>query len=345
MHDAIRRYEPDALYLGDRYQSFYYPEVALAAGKHVDVISTNLNASWNDGTFLNAYLDTLHRLTGKPLIISEFYMAAAQNGTGNKNSVGGFPAVTTQRQRRDALTNTLGNLARLPYVVGADWFQYYDEPPHGREDDGEDCNFGLVDIHDHPYDDVASAFAAAKPSLIKATAFPKIRDATAGVPPAAADPFADFRRLMAIKNWDRKRGFIPPDTENPLGDLYICWTPKAMYLAAYVMDIAEPDYYKNAEIPDIDRAAWTIRVNDHPILTARVGAGKKPTISDPALRVESISGTYQEVRCVNAVALPADRFGREILRAGDGIELESTFETFAHANTMKWHGKFVLSDR
>ena len=26
MHDAIRKFDPDALYLGDRYQSFYYPE-------------------------------------------------------------------------------------------------------------------------------------------------------------------------------------------------------------------------------------------------------------------------------------------------------------------------------
>lgn len=37
----------------------------------------------------------------------------------------------------------------LPAVVGMDWFQYFDEPTHGR-DDGENFNFGLVDIHDQP---------------------------------------------------------------------------------------------------------------------------------------------------------------------------------------------------
>ena len=54
-------------------------KLALASRQYVDVVSTNLNASWNDGTFLNSFLDTLHKLTGKPIIVSEFYMAAAEN--------------------------------------------------------------------------------------------------------------------------------------------------------------------------------------------------------------------------------------------------------------------------
>ena len=40
-----------ALILGDRYQSFYYPEVARACGHYVDAVSTNLNAPWSDGSF------------------------------------------------------------------------------------------------------------------------------------------------------------------------------------------------------------------------------------------------------------------------------------------------------
>ena len=100
MRDAIRKYDPDAMYLGDRYQSFYYPELPSAGRQYLDVVSTNLNASWNDGTFLNSFLDTLHKLTGKPIIVSEFYMAAAENNSGNKNSVGGFPTVSTQRERQ-----------------------------------------------------------------------------------------------------------------------------------------------------------------------------------------------------------------------------------------------------
>jgi hypothetical protein len=87
-------------------------------------------------------------------------MSAEENRSGNRNKVGGFPIVERQTERAEALTNTLRELASLPYVVGADWFQYYDEPPHGRKLDGEDYNFGLVDIHDEPYAEVTEAFAS-----------------------------------------------------------------------------------------------------------------------------------------------------------------------------------------
>src|SRR4030095_4867522 len=44
-----------------------------------------------------------------------------------------------------------------PTIVGAHWFQYYDHPRGGR-DDGEDYNFGLVDIADCPYEPLVSTF-------------------------------------------------------------------------------------------------------------------------------------------------------------------------------------------
>src|SRR5439155_1479490 len=68
VREIIRTYDPRGLILGDRYQSFYYPEVARASAPHVDTASANLNASWNDGTFTRYYLDTLHALTGKPVL-------------------------------------------------------------------------------------------------------------------------------------------------------------------------------------------------------------------------------------------------------------------------------------
>ena len=145
VHDIIRKYDRRALILGDRYQSFYYPEVADAAAPYVDAISCNLNASWHDGSFVRFQLDTLHALTEKPVFVSEFYMAATANRSGNKNDHGIFPVVPTQRERAHGIRTTLNMLVRLPYVVGADWFQYFDEPTEGRYD-GENFNFGLVDI-------------------------------------------------------------------------------------------------------------------------------------------------------------------------------------------------------
>jgi hypothetical protein len=158
VRDIIRKYDQRALILGDRYQSFYYPEVARAATRYVDAVSTNLNVSWNDGSFARFYLETLHRLAAKPVLIGEFYLCAQDNRSGNKNDRGVYPVVATQRTRRRILQHA-ADIAQNPYVIGADWFQYYDEPTHGRFD-GENFNFGLVDIHDRPYRTSRGCFRA-----------------------------------------------------------------------------------------------------------------------------------------------------------------------------------------
>jgi hypothetical protein len=356
MHDTLHRLEPDAMYLGDRFQSFYYPEVAKACRPYVDIVSTNLNASWNDGTFLNSYLDTLHQLTGKPIIVSEFYMAAKENQSGNKNSVGGFPEVISQRERAASLANTLRELVRRPYVVGSDWFQYYDEAPHGRKLDGEDYNFGLVDIHDTPYEHVTEAFAALELSELKsaagsqaAPAFSRQQNALSGtaamtVPPAPADPLSDFEFIRAIKSWDRRRGFVPPVSDHPIGDLYLCWSPAALYLATYVIDVVEPDYYRDGKIPDIDRALWTVQVNGGKPISARIGAGKDPVTNGAPARVQSISGVYHDVRCITVIQLQAQHLGKETLRVDDEFELESSFVSHGQAYRVEWKGKFTLSE-
>jgi hypothetical protein len=344
MRDTIRKLDPGALYLGDRYQSFYFPEVVAASRPHVDVASTNLNASWDDGTFIKAYLDTLHQLSGKPLIISEFYMAASENRSGNKNKVGGFPQVTTQKQRAAALANTLRELGRLPYVVGADWFQYYDEPPHGRRLDGEDYNFGLVDINDLPYEEVTQAFAQLEVTELKAARVSRLADATDGLPRAPARPFGDFQSMRAIKHWDRQRGFVPPATPHPLGDLYICWSPEALYLATWIIDIVETEYYRDGELPESDRASWTIRINDNEPVSMRVGGGKDPVASGPADLIKSLSGTYHNVRCITAVRIPAAELGKSALGPGDEIALDSTFTTHGGVHRIDWRGDFFLAD-
>jgi hypothetical protein len=356
MHDTLQKIEPDAMYLGDRYQSFYYPEVAVASRSYVDIASTNLNVSWNDGTFINAYLATLHDLTGKPLLVSEFYMAAKENHSGNKNSVGGFPEVVTQRERAAALTNTLRELVRRPYVVGADWFQYYDEAPHGRKLDGEDYNFGLVDVHDRPYEHVTTAFDALDLTELKAAtgsnvlanaAIRKDRPSSpiaVRVPPAPAEPMRDFQFMRAIKHWDRVRGFVPPDSKHPTGDLYLCWSPSALYLATYVIDIVESDYYRDGKIPEIDRALWTLRVNGGEPISVRVGGGKEPATSELSIGIKSISGLYHDVRCITVIELESQYFGKKNLQPGDQIELNTSFVSHGRAYRVDWRGALTLSE-
>src|SRR5258705_9850052 len=59
--------------------SMFFPEVARASAPYLDAVSSNLNPSWDDGTSARFYLETLHALTGKPVLISEFYMRSEEH--------------------------------------------------------------------------------------------------------------------------------------------------------------------------------------------------------------------------------------------------------------------------
>lgn len=342
VREVIRTHDPRALILGDRYQSFYYPEVARASARHVDAASGNLNAHWNDGTFARFYLDTLHALSSRPVVVSEFYMAAQQNRSGNKNKNSAFPTVTTQKERVAGFRNTVQALVRTPYVIGADWFQYYDEPTHGRED-GEDFNFGLVDIHNRPYVPLTAAAAELDLIAVKSAHHPARPDASLGVPRAPRDPLGQFTIMAALKNWDRERGFVKPVSEFPVADLYVCWNEQAVYLGLYAQDIAEEAYYRNKIVPEVDRAEWIISIGEtNKPLRARLGPDAPPVCDEPAVRIVNLSGVYMNTRNIAAVELSAKLFGKERFKAGDTIEFGSVFFTHCRADRVEWKGKFKL---
>jgi hypothetical protein len=342
MRDTIRKHDGDALFLGDRYQSFYYREVARTCGKYVDVASTNLNASWNDGRFIRSQLDSLHRLTGKPLLVSEFYMAAAENRSGNKNATSGFPVVATQAERAAAARTTLEAVAAVPYVVGADWFQYYDEPPHGRFD-GEDYNFGLVDVEDRPYEELTATLAEFDAEEFRSQPRPERGNALAGAPPAPADPFANLRFMHALKPWDRERGFVPAASEAPLGDLYICWNPRAVFIGLYALDPVESELYADGVVPEADRAVWTVQLAGGEGISARIGGARPATANDPNVRVECLSALNGNTRLIAVMEIPAERLGRERFAGGDSIELHSSLVTHGHTDKYEWKATLPLA--
>lgn len=342
VHQIIRTYDSRGLILGDRYQSFYYPEVARAAAPFVDVVSMNLNAAWDDGTFPRFYLDTLHALSGKPVYVSEFYMTAQQNRSGDKNDSSTFPVVITQKERAAGFRNTVDALLRTPYVVGADWFQYYDEPTRGRFD-GENYDFGLVDIHDRSYELLTAAAQALNPTAIKSGPHPARLDASLGVPLAPRRPLAHFTIRLALADWDRERGFVKPVSQFPVADLYVCWDRKAVYLGLYAQDLAEAEYYRNKIIPEVDRAQWIVSLGgtNQPI-HVRLGPGGPPVCNEPAVSLVNLSGQYMNTRNIAAMELPAKLFGKTGFKPGDTIEFDSTFFTQARADRVEWRGKFTL---
>jgi len=226
-----------------------------------------------------------------------------------------------------------------------DWFQYYDEPTHGRGD-GENFNFGLVDIHNKPYEKLTAAAAAL--DLVSLTSAPRTaaEDASQGVPAAPRNPLAHFEPLLALKHWDRNRGFVKPISESPVADLYVCWDKKSIYLGLYAQDIVEEAFYRNKTVPEIDRSEWIISVGEtnRPI-RARIGAKARSVFNEPNLRTASVSGEYMNTRTIVAVEIPAKRFGKERLEAGDRIEFTSTFFSHCRGYRVDWKGCFILRSK
>ena len=335
-HDAIRRYDPNHLILGDRYLSWYVPAVVRAAGKYLDVISTNYAADWTDGNISRFYLNTLHRLAGKPILVTEYYMCATENRSGNRNSSAGFPVVRTQRERAGSFRNNLTALARLPFVVGAHWFQYYDEPTRGRSD-GEDYNMGLVDINNQPYEELTAAARSLHPEAIHA----RPADINRTVRGPFVIPSASVKVEEGLRGWNKELSFVDPaanlDASLPFADLYACWDFKNLYLAVHTVDFAEPKLYAHGIIPETERMTWTLDLgNGRQPVEIRFGGSGKANVNSPAVGVREWTNS---VRFTLLVKVPAALLGKEKLRTGDSLTLNARLTSHSRAETMDWKGE------
>jgi len=241
---AIHAADPEALYFGDRLPIYYDPVAVKAMARHVDAIAANYNVDSGDGWVARYFFDGLEALSGgKPILLTEWFFAARENRTGNRNN-GHLMTVATQGERaRGAAAATL-NFARIPGVVGSQWFQYYDHPKGGRPD-GEDYDFGLVDIDNRPYQRLTEALAAANrraPAIHAAAASRREpgRDAAFTVPHAAV---AVEDRSLAL--WPKPASLLPALTPSPgavdFGEVYLSWSDKGLALATIGQDYFDID--------------------------------------------------------------------------------------------------------
>ncbi|MEX2091725.1 MAG: hypothetical protein WD971_03560 [Pirellulales bacterium] len=331
-HDAIRRNDPHHLILGDRYHGYCPDVVAEAAAPYVDVISTNFDQpDWTDGQLPAFYLERLHQLTGRPILVTEYYAAAHDNRSGNKNTGNIFTTVGTQRQRAAAVGTRLSSLASLRYVVGAHWFQFSDEPTHGRRD-GEDYNFGLVDIENRPYEELVTVFAktnAAAPRLHAAAGLAPRKKNTESltVPAAPADP------LSGIADWDQSLALVPCNEPSSLGDLLVSCDAGRVYLALGCSTYVDSDAYADQQSAKRDRLVWRIALGDGPPIRVSFGVGDEVTVSDRAVD----SRLHQRgLRYTVIVAVPREHFDREASRKGDRVRLAASLEDARRGARTTW---------
>lgn len=149
---------PGTLLLGVRY-AIDAPDTVLAEDAKVcDVIS--LNDYFGDISASLARYGRFWAITHKPLMITEFAWRAAENNSSNPNTRGAGAVVKTQAERAAAYERFVTGLADVPTIIGAHWFEFADQSPQGRFD-GEDSNYGIVDIHNKPYEALLAAMERA----------------------------------------------------------------------------------------------------------------------------------------------------------------------------------------
>ncbi len=339
-HAAIRRHDANHLILGDRYHGFCPDVVAEAAAPYVDVISTNFDQpDWTDGQLPAFYLERLHQLTGRPILVTEYYVAAHDNRSGNKNTGNIFTTVATQQQRAAAVGTRLSSLASLRYVVGAHWFQFSDEPTNGRHD-GEDYNFGLVDIENRPYEELVAVFAktnAAAPQLHAAAGLapPKKNAESLPVPAAPADP------LAGIADWDQALALVPCNEPSSLGDLLVSCDAGRVYFALGCSTYVDSDTYADERSAKRDRLVWQISLGGGPPIHVGFGVGDEVSVSDRTVD----SRVHQRgLRYTVIVAVPRERFDREASQKGDPVRLATSLEDARRGARTTWSAKLECNE-
>ncbi|MBN1513985.1 MAG: hypothetical protein JXB13_18355, partial [Phycisphaerae bacterium] len=185
--EAVRRYDPNHLILGCRFAGRAQVPVLAACGKYADVVSVNHYRK--TGIFDTAEVGAIAALTQRPVMITEFSFRAMENSSGCTNTHGADVTVQTQQDRADAFRRYATAALEQPYLVGYDWFQYADQSPMGRFD-GEDSNYGLVDIHDQPYTALLAAV-----SEINGRAREIHADSTITMPACDPGALVDYREI------------------------------------------------------------------------------------------------------------------------------------------------------
>jgi len=150
--DAIRAHDPNHLILGCRFAGYAPAEVYQAMAEWVDAVSFN-NYDVRPPV---AVLEAIHRQVGKPVLLTEFGFKAADSGLPNTRGAGS--PVATQQDRASCFETYVTELLKLPFAVGFHWFEYADEPAEGRFD-GENSNYGLVNIQDDPWETLTERMA------------------------------------------------------------------------------------------------------------------------------------------------------------------------------------------
>ncbi len=166
---AVRQYDPHHLILGIKAEgSEISPALLEAAQPYVDVFSIedyslqpglagDVQRTWPQYLPVESNLANFEQYVKRPLMIGE-YAFITPSPTTPSTLPGVYLTSPTQQARAQDFENFISPLyLNSPWLVGDSWFQFVDEPQNGRPGDGENDNFGMVDVNDQPYPTMTAA--------------------------------------------------------------------------------------------------------------------------------------------------------------------------------------------
>jgi len=140
---AIKKYDPNHMYIGCRFNGYEktVKEVITAAGKYLDLLSINYYDHWTPDT---GDMRNWTAWSGKPFIITEWYVKGENSGMGNYSGAGWV--VKTQEERGMFYQNFTLGLLESGNCVGWHWFKYQDNDPTNKNVDpsNTDANKGIL---------------------------------------------------------------------------------------------------------------------------------------------------------------------------------------------------------
>lgn len=188
---AIKKQDPNHLFLGSRFHGgeLNYPEVFRAAGRYVDVMAVNYYRAWTPSP---EKLAMWSRESGRPILITEWYVKGADVGLANTSGAGWI--VKTQRDRGHFYQHFTLGLIESKVCVGWHWFKYADNDPTepGTDPSNRDSNKGIVTARYEPYVELLDAMRQLNQRTYSLTEFfDRI------TPPAAGAATDEMRRVPA----------------------------------------------------------------------------------------------------------------------------------------------------
>jgi len=166
---AIRMYDTNHLILGAKAEGQEIePVVVKAAAPYVNVFSIDdyalqpgldqtVDNIWPAFLTREQNLADIEAAANIPIMIGEYsFMAPSATDPGTADPF--YLTADSQQQRAEQFENFIAPLYEAtPNLVGDDWFQYVDEPANGRVGDGENSDFGMVNVDGVPYQPMVSA--------------------------------------------------------------------------------------------------------------------------------------------------------------------------------------------